>query len=108
MDLGEALSEIEALKAGLDETCDALMVQVERGFLLANEQPHDVDGLKGVLAEIMTLCSFQDLAGQRLTRLSNAITGGSTDLRPDADLLHGPANAGGLDQAAADALFDGR
>lgn len=106
MDATAALLEIGALKSGLDETCDALMTQAERGLALAMALGPEAQPVSDVFVEILSLCSFQDLAGQRLTRLSGAITNAGLDNRPDAHLLNGPANAGGLDQAAADSLFD--
>lgn len=106
MDRAAALAEIEALKTGLDETCDRLMTQAEAGMALASQPTPDASRLSAVFVEIMSLCSFQDLAGQRLSRLADAISGAGADARPDAHLLNGPANRGGLDQSAADALFD--
>jgi hypothetical protein len=106
MDRAAALSEIEALGAALDEACDRLMTEAETGLALASQPAPDVARLSAVFAEIMSLCSFQDLAGQRLSRLAGALSGADADARPDAHLLNGPANSGGLDQSAADALFD--
>ena len=108
MDLTEALAEIEALKAALEDVADALLILAEQGLLIATEQPIDGESIAEVFSEIMALCSFQDLAGQRLSRLKDILCGGPADDRPDAQLLNGPANHGGLNQAAADALFDDR
>jgi hypothetical protein len=107
MDRAAALAEIEALKTSLDEACDQLMTQAESGLALASAQTVDPDRVAAAFSEILSLCSFQDLAGQRLSRLADLL-GGASDARPDAHLLNGPANAGGLDQSAADALFDER
>lgn len=106
MTVADALAEIEALKVGLDETCDRLMTQAEAGLALTSETSLDAARLSAVFTEILSLCSFQDLAGQRLSRLAAALSGNSADARPDAHLLNGPANEGGLDQSAADTLFD--
>jgi hypothetical protein len=106
MDRPAALAEIEALRAALDQACDQLMTQAETGLDLASRPAPDASRLSGIFAEIMSLCSFQDLAGQRLSRLADAISGAPTDTRPDAHLLNGPTDRGGLDQSAADALFD--
>jgi hypothetical protein len=108
MDRSAALAEIEALSAALDEACDRLMTEAETGLALASQPTPDVARLSAVFAEVLSLCSFQDLAGQRLSRLANAIAGSTVDTRPDAHLLNGPADSGGLDQSAADALFDER
>jgi chemotaxis regulatin CheY-phosphate phosphatase CheZ len=85
--------------------------------------------------EIMTACSFQDITGQRTTKVVNTLRYieqrvntmieiwgvdrdvlGSADAstshrkmnddRPDAHLLNGPALGDGVDQATIDALFD--
>jgi hypothetical protein len=106
MDVTEALAEIDALKAALEDVCDAIMTRAEQGVIMATDDPIDKTTLAEIFAEIIALCGFHDLTGQRLTRLSQALAGDPGDTRPDAHLLNGPANAGGLDQAAADALFN--
>lgn len=103
-----ALAEIEALRAFLDDVCDQLMTQAEHGLSLAAATPPSGPAISEVFSEIMSQCAFQDLAGQRLSRLADLIAGGAIDARPDADLLHGPTDDGALDQAAADALFNDR
>jgi chemotaxis regulatin CheY-phosphate phosphatase CheZ len=103
-----ARAEIEALRAFLDDVCDQLMTQAETGLSLLAATPPASKAVEEVFSEIMSLCAFQDLAGQRLSRLADLIAGGTIDTRSDAGLLHGPADEGGLDQAAADALFDDR
>lgn len=108
MDRTAALAEIQALKVLLDEACDQLMTQAEAGIALISAETIDRDRASAAFSEIFSLCCFQDLAGQRLSRLADAISGAETDTRPDAHLLNGPANAGGLDQSAADAVFDDR
>ena len=105
MDTALALIEIEALKSELEITCDALLSAALSGIEAATNPPDDGAGVTEIFAEIVSLCAFQDLAGQRLDRLSQQIAGGGVDRRPDAGLLHGPANGNGLDQSAADALF---
>ena len=104
MDRTLALIEIEALKSELEIACDAILSAAQTGLELAADEPVDGDLTAGMFAEIMGLCAFQDLAGQRLDRLAKQMTRPVVDTRPDADLLHGP-DSDGLDQAAADALF---
>jgi len=79
---------------------------------------------------VLTACSFQDLTGQRTTKVVNTLryieqrvnsmielwgVEGLTraaeavdveDRRPDAHLMHGPAVDGGPSQADVDALFE--
>ena len=51
----------------------------------------------------MAACAFQDLVGQRLSKVSRLVGG---EAEPADALLNGPAAAGeGLSQAEADALF---
>ena len=58
------------------------------------------------LLQILEACAFQDLTGQRLTRLDEALETGPPPPRPADPLLNGPALGGqGLDQAAADRLL---
>jgi hypothetical protein len=101
-----ALAEIEALQQALDDVCDQLMTQAEAGLALAADPGVESVQLTAIFSEILSLCGFQDLAGQRLNRLAAALSGATADTRPDAHLLNGPADAGGLDQSAADALFE--
>lgn len=57
------------------------------------------------LLQILEACAFQDLTGQRLARLDEALETGPPP-RPADPLLNGPARGGqGLDQAAADRLL---
>lgn len=102
----EMQGEIEALKAELETACDALLSAAQTGLELAADTPVDGETVGAMFAEILVLCSFQDLAGQRLDRLAARLAGGAAETRPDAHLLNGPANSDGLDQAAADTLFD--
>ena len=101
----QALTEIEALRSELDAAADAILSAAQRGLAMVSASPLDGDGVGEVFAEILGLCAFHDLAGQRLERLSKRLAGEAPDRRPDAHLLNGPANGDGLDQAAADALF---
>lgn len=100
----DARGEIAALKAELEATCEALLSAAQTGLEMAADTPVDGVVVSGLFAEILSLCAFQDLAGQRLDRLAATLAGGVEDRRPDAHLLNGPADDG-LDQAAADALF---
>lgn len=100
----DALGEIAALKAELEAACDALLSAAQSGMELSEDTPVDGELVGSMFVEILGLCAFQDLAGQRLDRLAATLAGAGVDDRPDAHLLNGPA-ADGLDQAAADALF---
>ena len=99
-----ARGEIAALKAELEAACDALLSAAQSGLELSADTPVDGELVGSMFAEILGLCAFEDLAGQRLDRLAATLAGGAEDRRPDAHLLNGPADDG-LDQAAADVLF---
>lgn len=105
MDRTLALIEIEALKSELEIAGDALLTAAQSGLERAAETPVDGELVNALFVEILGLCAFQDLAGQRLDRLARQIAGSVMDIRPDADLMFGP-DSDGLDQSAADALFE--
>lgn len=106
MSVDAMLDEIAALGRLLDDTAEALMTVAERGATLTVQQPLDAAALAAAFSDVLEFCAFQDLAGQRLQRLAAMMSGAAADDRPDAALLHGPANGNGLDQAQADALFN--
>ncbi|MDA0305351.1 MAG: hypothetical protein O3B76_03585 [Proteobacteria bacterium] len=89
--------------------------------------------LEEIATNLLMACEFQDLTGQRLNKVSNALLGmedkigglftaldiaegtgagglsavTDDDQRPDTDLLHGPQDEGeGISQADIDSLFD--
>lgn len=108
MNTASALAEVEALRFMLNEACDALLGKIEIGLSLAADPSADIHTASDVFSDMLSLCSFQDLAGQRLTRLAALISDAPADTRPDAHLLNGPSDIAGLSQGAADALFDAR
>lgn len=104
MDARAVLSEIDALRLELDAAVDGLLSAAQRGL----DAGPDAEAARQLFAEVMALCAFHDLSGQRLDRIARTIARAPADVRPDARLLNGPAGPGGLDQAAADALFEAR
>lgn len=103
----DASAEIETLAGELEAAATALLDAAERGLaLMPALRAGDASAIVGVeaaLREVMQACTFQDIAGQRLSRLSSAGLSMTPALDP---LLAGPQLSGeGLDQAAADALF---
>ena len=66
--------------------------------------PRDV--LEARLSEILEACAFQDITGQRLSKLAAMVTEVARPVAQEDPLLNGPALTGqGLDQTAADALM---
>ncbi|MBL8772015.1 MAG: hypothetical protein JNK30_11600 [Phenylobacterium sp.] len=106
---GETARELlTAIRADISLAADSLLSGAEKGLRdvqAAREgQPGALDRLEAVLCALLEACAFQDLAGQRLSKLEGCIDG---DLRSGSDpLLNGPALHGqGLDQSAIDALM---
>lgn len=107
----ESAQEIIALiRADIEQAADMMLAAAEMGLrdiAAAREgQTAALDRIERTLCAILEACAFQDLAGQRLSRLSSVF--GSTQAVADGGdpLLNGPAAPGrGLDQAAADALL---
>ncbi|WP_188259120.1 protein phosphatase CheZ [Azospirillum tabaci] len=127
---------------------DAIVISTERAsfeILNAAERLMDLSGklkaegadpglcaeIEGEVTNIFTACSFQDLTGQRTSKVVNAlryieqrvnaminiwgveklagiqISHENTDTRPDAHLLNGPQLDGlGVSQADVDSMFD--
>nr|WP_211111783.1 protein phosphatase CheZ [Azospirillum aestuarii] len=127
---------------------DAIVISTERAsfeILNAAERLMDLSGklkadgadpglcseIEGEVTNIFTACSFQDLTGQRTSKVVNAlryieqrvnaminiwgveklaglqIAQENTDTRPDAHLLNGPQLDGlGVSQADVDSMFD--
>ncbi|MBT3358694.1 MAG: hypothetical protein HN403_03585 [Rhodospirillales bacterium] len=94
----------------------------------------DVDKLEFISMELLTACSFQDITGQRINKVVNALnyieerlskmidiwnikqgtadkhamTFAEDDAREDKEMIHGPQSegAGGMDQDDIDSMFD--
>ncbi|MCR8493064.1 hypothetical protein [Brucella anthropi] len=99
---------LAAIRADIDQTAEVLLTTAERGLNdVAAAKAGDcssLDRLEQAFTTLLETCAFHDLVGQRLTSLEAEFQGRSAYADP---LLNGPALAGeGLDQAAADALFE--
>jgi hypothetical protein len=108
----EALAELAALRADITEACDAFLSASETALTkLAAARAGDaqaLDALEGLLFAILEACAFQDITGQRTTRIEHLLAGAIEAKTPRDSLLNGPQLHGhGLDQQAADALFSG-
>ncbi len=105
LETAEKLDDIATNVAALDNGSDAAATQGE--------------AIGELTAEIFMACSFQDITGQRISKVvavlkelerrTSALLGDeapAVDTRPDAHLLNGPAAEGeGIDQDAVDAMF---
>ena len=132
-----ATGELDAIVSATERATSDILNGVERIQALALKLPKtgDVapiaDEIVAQVTEVLTACSFQDITGQRTTKVVNTLRyieqrvnsmieiwgvdgngaappppPDTSDTRPDAHLLHGPATDGGPSQADVDALFE--
>lgn len=107
----EGRAILAAIGAEIDQAVDVILNAAEaclRDIGAARDgQPLDLDRAEQALCAILEACAFQDLTGQRLSKL-NGMIGALSLQQPGGDpLLNGPALAGqGVDQALADRLLD--
>jgi len=133
-----ATSELDAIVTSTERASFEILNAAERLMDLSSRlradgaSPDLCSDIESEVTNIFTACSFQDLTGQRTSKVINAlryieqrvnamigIWGGedglkgleiheeNTDRRPDAHLLNGPQLDGkGVSQADVDSLFD--
>ena len=130
-----ATGELDAIVSATERATSDILSGVERIQALTQKLPRDGEvgtiaaDIQEQISEVLTACSFQDITGQRTTKVVNTLryieqrvnsmieiwgTDASApipppeaqDTRPDAHLLNGPALDGGPSQADVDALFD--
>lgn len=111
MPVSEAQETIDIIRREIGAAAETMLSAAERGLRdlrAARQEPEtNLDGLEQSLRAILEACAFQDLTGQRLSQLSALIGSGADHVHGEDTLLNGPAAPGqGLDQAAADALFE--
>ena len=132
-----ATGELDAIVSATERATTAILTSAERIQALSERLPEtdETGRLRREIAaeaiEILTACSFQDITGQRTTKVVNALRyleqrvnamveiwgpegreasprqDEPQDRRPDAHLLNGPALAGGVSQDEVDALLAG-
>jgi len=132
-----ATSELDAIVSSTERATYDILNGAERIQAAAHQLPDtpEVSSIAKEIGnqatEIMTACSFQDLTGQRITKVVNALryietrinamidiwgldeasksdktdTSKAHDERPDAHLLNGPQTEA-ADQSEIDSLFD--
>lgn len=106
----DANTEIEVIRTEVENAADAMLSAAMHGLALVGKartgDQSALDELEATFCAILEACAFQDLTGQRLSRLK------AHSLRvafSEDALLQGPASAGaGLNQDSADRLFEGR
>ena len=133
----EATGELDGIVTATERATGDILgaaenIQTSVDKLRANEiEPHICDEIEAQIMDVFTACSFQDITGQRITKVVNVLryleqrvntminvwgVGDEDDGpilapgddRPDAHLLHGPQSEGaGHDQDAIDELMAG-
>lgn len=108
----EARAIIATIRREVEQAADHMLSAAEKGLRdlgAAREgQTAAFDNIERTLCAILEACAFQDLTGQRLSKLEMMITDVGLRAAPVDTLLNGPALAGeGLDQGAADAILAG-
>lgn len=133
-----ATEELDAILQSTEHATTEILNGSERiqsvADRLRREHPDLAQILDSEVTDIMTACSFQDITGQRMTKVVNtlryierrvhamiqiwglegveeaelsAVLGEDKDTRPDAELMHGPALRGAINQDAVDMLLAG-
>lgn len=97
-ELARIVDELGAVRVSLDRSAEDMLALIEQA--LDSDAGADLSPL---LHQMLSVCGFGDLAGQRLAAIGARLSG-AIDTRPDAALMHGPSDAG-LKQDEADALF---
>jgi chemotaxis regulatin CheY-phosphate phosphatase CheZ len=134
-----ATEELDAILQATEHATTEILNGSERiqavSDRLRKGSPDLAQTLDDEVMSIMTACSFQDITGQRMTKVVNTlryierrvhamiqiwgdleaadlgnlapVNDDPQDSRPDAHLLFGPSPKGGIDQDAVDALLAG-
>lgn len=110
MDRDAALAELTALRHDLSDAAQTILAAAEAALeqlqRMTVSSKANADEVSSRLFSILEACAFEDLAGQRVSKLDAFIRDPSSG--PGDPLLNGPALTGtGLDQGAADALLGG-
>lgn len=113
MAASETIEIISAIRGEIESAVDAILTAAEQGLRdVTAGRAGGADAFADIerqLCAILEACAFQDLTGQRLSRLTAAVEAGLAAPAPTdgGALLNGPALPGlGLDQAAADRLMN--
>lgn len=106
----EARAIISTIRSEVEQAADMMLSAAEKGLRDLDAaragQASAFDAIERTLCAILEACAFQDLTGQRLSRLELMVSAATLQDLAGDPLLNGPALAGeGLDQAGADALM---
>ncbi|WP_339933114.1 hypothetical protein [uncultured Brevundimonas sp.] len=107
----EAGEIIANIRREIETATDTVLCSVEESLdKFPAARAGDVESLARIeqlMFTILEACAFQDLTGQRLTKLRDLLSAHPLQAVAADPLLNGPALAGeGVGQAAADSLMD--
>lgn len=110
MSADEAREIIKTIRSEVEQAADMMLSAAEKGLRQVGAarggSAGALDDLENMLLAILEACAFQDLTGQRLSKLDAMIGAIPTGPAGGDPLLNGPALPGqDLNQAAADALM---
>lgn len=110
MSNSDARTIIKVIRDEIETATDALLSGAEKALRdVASARDGDagaLDRVEAALCAMLEACAFQDLTGQRLSKLDDMISTADIPSAPSDPLLNGPALPGqGLDQAAIDRAF---
>lgn len=105
----EANEIIRTIRREIEQAVDVILTATEGSLSdlggAREGSPAPLEALEARLFQILEACAFQDITGQRLSKLDAMITRTDGPDQQSDPLLDGPALLGqGLDQAAADLL----
>tara|TARA_R110000782_G_scaffold62572_2_gene128585 strand:- start:1110 stop:1463 length:354 start_codon:yes stop_codon:yes gene_type:complete len=105
----EAHEIIRTIRQEIEHAVDVILTASEgslKDLEAAREGiPAPLEVLESRLYRVLEACAFQDITGQRLSKLGTLLSGTARADQDENSLLNGPALAGqGLDQDAADLL----
>jgi Chemotaxis phosphatase, CheZ len=130
-----ATEELDAIVHSTERATTDILNSAERimeisGRMRGGPADAEVDQLDMEATNILMACGFQDITGQRISKVVSTlryleervdamiriwgvdgvqpdeIPQGHKDMRPDAHLMHGPSLHGGVDQSAVDELMN--
>ncbi len=110
MSANEARAIIQVIRDEVEAATDALLSAAEKALrdvsAARGGDTAALDRIEGALCAMLEACAFQDLTGQRLSKLDGMIAAVDVASAPSDPLLNGPALPGqGLDQATIDQSF---
>ena len=106
----EAHEIVSTIRREVEQAADVMLSAAEKCLrdlgAARSGQAAAFDSIEQTLCAILEACAFQDLTGQRLSKLEAMLAVAPLQDVGGDPLLNGPALAGeGLDQAAADRLM---